>query len=68
MSEQSFNPLTLKGRSSAVSRRGSDRFLMERVVYDDSGQLVTASFMDYAIATADVLAISRSEQSGARRG
>ena len=49
------NPLTLKGQIHGGIAQGLGQILMERVVYDDeSGQLVTASFMDYAMPRADV--------------
>lgn len=49
-----INPLTLKGQIVGGIAQGLGQILMERVVYDDSGQLVTASFMDYAMPRADV--------------
>jgi len=49
-----INPLTLKGQIVGGIAQGLGQILMERVVYDESGQLVTASFMDYAMPRADV--------------
>lgn len=35
--------------------QGAGQALMERVVHDESGQILTASFMDYALPRADDL-------------
>ena len=44
------------GRSTAGCAQGVGQILMEEVVYDrESGQLVTASFMDYAMPRADTM-------------
>jgi carbon-monoxide dehydrogenase large subunit len=51
-----INPLTLKGQIHGGVAQGVGQALMEQVVYDpESGQLLTASFMDYAIPRADTL-------------
>jgi carbon-monoxide dehydrogenase large subunit len=51
-----INPITLKGQIHGGVAQGVGQALMENVVYDpDSGQLLTASFMDYAIPRADTL-------------
>ena len=51
-----INPLTLKGQIHGGVAQGAGQALMEQVVYDqDSGQLLTASFMDYAMPRADTL-------------
>src|SRR5439155_122253 len=51
-----INPVTLKGQIHGGVAQGVGQALMEQVVYDDeSGQLLTASFMDYAIPRADTL-------------
>jgi len=48
------NPLTLAGQIHGGVAQGAGQVLMEEVVYDkDSGQLVTASFMDYAMPRAN---------------
>src|SRR2546427_4124347 len=50
------NPVTLKGQIHGGVAQGVGQALMEQVVYDaESGQLLTASFMDYAIPRADTL-------------
>ncbi len=47
------NPLTLKGQIMGGIAQGAGQILMEQMVYDpDSGQLLTASFMDYAMPRA----------------
>jgi carbon-monoxide dehydrogenase large subunit len=49
-----INPLTLKGQIHGGIAQGVGQALMEQVVYDgDSGQLLTATFMDYAMPRAD---------------
>jgi carbon-monoxide dehydrogenase large subunit len=51
-----INPLTLKGQIHGGVAQGVGQALMEQVVYDpESGQLMTASLMDYAIPRADTL-------------
>ena len=51
-----INPVTLKGQIHGGVAQGVGQALMEQVVYDDdSGQLLAASFMDYAIPRADTL-------------
>ncbi len=51
-----INPVTLKGQIMGGIAQGVGQALMEQVVYDDeSGQLLTASFMDYAMPRADTL-------------
>ncbi len=51
-----INPLTLKGQIHGGVAQGVGQALMEEVVYEpESGQLLTASFMDYALPRADTL-------------
>ena len=51
-----INPLTLKGQIHGGVAQGVGQALMERVVYDkETGQLLSASFMDYAMPRADDL-------------
>jgi carbon-monoxide dehydrogenase large subunit len=48
-----LNPLTLKGQIVGGVVQGLSQVLMEELVYDaDSAQLLTASFMDYALPRA----------------
>jgi carbon-monoxide dehydrogenase large subunit len=50
------NPLTLAGQIHGGVAQGAGQALMEQVVYDrESGQLLTASFMEYAMPRADTL-------------
>ncbi|MGH8676010.1 MAG: molybdopterin cofactor-binding domain-containing protein, partial [Burkholderiales bacterium] len=47
------NPLTLKGQVMGGVVQGVGQILMEQIAYDaESGQLLTASFMDYAMPRA----------------
>ena len=49
-----INPLLLKGQIHGGVAQGLGQALMERIVFaDDSGQLVTGSFMDYCMPRAD---------------
>ena len=48
-----INPLTLQGQVVGGIVQGLGQILMERIVYDkESGQLLTGSFMDYAMPRA----------------
>jgi aerobic carbon-monoxide dehydrogenase large subunit len=49
-----INPLTLAGQIHGGLAQGIGQILMEQVVYEpESGQLLTASFMDYCMPRAD---------------
>ena len=49
-----INPMTLAGQIHGGVAQGVGQVLMEEVVYDrESGQLLSASFMDYAMPRAD---------------
>jgi aerobic carbon-monoxide dehydrogenase large subunit len=51
-----INPLTLKGQVHGGVAQGVGQVLMEQVAYDPkTGQLLSASFMDYAMPRADTL-------------
>jgi aerobic carbon-monoxide dehydrogenase large subunit len=51
-----INPLTLAGQIHGGVAQGVGQVLMEQVVYEKgSGQLLTASFMDYAMPRADTM-------------
>jgi carbon-monoxide dehydrogenase large subunit len=51
-----INPLTLKGQIHGGVAQGIGQALMEQVAYEDeSGQLLSASFMEYAMPRADTL-------------
>lgn len=49
------NPLLLKGQVIGGVVQGIGQCLYERVVYDEEGQLLTGSFMDYQLPRADDL-------------
>jgi carbon-monoxide dehydrogenase large subunit len=50
-----INPLIVKGQIHGGIAQGVGQVLMERIIYEeDSGQLLTATFMDYAMPRADV--------------
>ncbi|MEI9982751.1 MAG: xanthine dehydrogenase family protein molybdopterin-binding subunit, partial [Aliidongia sp.] len=46
------NPLLVEGQAHGGIVQGIGQALMERTVYDESGQLLTGSFMDYAMPRA----------------
>jgi carbon-monoxide dehydrogenase large subunit len=46
------NPMLANGQMIGGLAQGLGEAMMERIVYDEDGQLVTASFMDYAIPRA----------------
>jgi carbon-monoxide dehydrogenase large subunit len=50
-----LNPLLLAGQVHGGIAQGVGQALMERAVFDENGQLVTASFMDYCMPRADDL-------------
>jgi aerobic carbon-monoxide dehydrogenase large subunit len=50
-----LNPLLLAGQVHGGIAQGAGQALMERAVFDDGGQLLTASFLDYCMPRADDL-------------
>ena len=50
-----LNPLLLEGQVHGGIAQGVGQALMEDTVYDDGGQLLTASLMDYCLPRADNL-------------
>jgi carbon-monoxide dehydrogenase large subunit len=50
-----INPMIVEGQVHGGLAQGIGQALLEHAVYDKSGQLVTASFMDYAMPRADDL-------------
>lgn len=46
------NPMMAQGQMIGGLAQGLGEAMLERIVYDEDGQLVTASFMDYAIPRA----------------
>ena len=48
-----INPLIVEGQLHGGVVQGIGQALMEMTVYDDDGQLLTGSFMDYALPRAD---------------
>ena len=49
------NPLLLKGQVQGGLSQGVGQALFEHCVYDDAGQLLSGSFMDYCVPRADDL-------------
>ena len=47
-----INPLTVNGQAHGGIVQGIGQALRERVVYDQEGQLLTGSYMDYALPRA----------------
>jgi len=50
-----MNPLLLKGQIMGGIGQGVGQALIEDTAYDESGQLITGSFMDYAMPRADTM-------------
>jgi aerobic carbon-monoxide dehydrogenase large subunit len=50
-----INPMIVEGQIHGGIAQGVGQALLEHTVYDDSGQLVTGSYMDYAMPRADDL-------------
>jgi carbon-monoxide dehydrogenase large subunit len=50
---RAVNPLILHGQTHGGIAQGAGQALMERIVYDRNGQLLSGSFMDYAMPRAD---------------
>lgn len=50
-----INPMLAMGQVHGGVAQGAGQVLSERVVHDAAGQLITASFMDYALPRADDL-------------
>ena len=48
-----LNPLLFDGQVHGGIVQGAGRIMMEEVYYDESGQLITGSFMDYGMPRAD---------------
>ena len=52
---QPINPLILHGQVHGGIGQGAGQALVENHCYDDAGQVITATFMDYAMPRADLL-------------
>jgi carbon-monoxide dehydrogenase large subunit len=52
---RAINPLILHGQTHGGAAQGIGQALLERCAYDAQGQLLSASFMDYAMPRADML-------------
>ena len=50
-----INPMIVDGMVHGGITQGIGQALQEEAIYDDNGQLLTGSMMDYAVPTADVL-------------
>jgi carbon-monoxide dehydrogenase large subunit len=48
-----INPLLLQGQIHGGVAQGLGQVLLENIVYDEAGQLLTGSFMDYGMPRAD---------------
>ncbi|MEI6486412.1 MAG: xanthine dehydrogenase family protein molybdopterin-binding subunit [Sphingomonadales bacterium] len=49
------NPMLVEGQIHGGIAQGLGQAVIEDIVYDDAGQLITGSFMDYGIPRADVM-------------
>jgi carbon-monoxide dehydrogenase large subunit len=50
-----INPMIVEGQVHGGIAQGIGQAMLEQVVYDDDGQLITGSYMDYAMPRADDL-------------
>ncbi|MEL6947910.1 MAG: xanthine dehydrogenase family protein molybdopterin-binding subunit [Pseudomonadota bacterium] len=50
-----INPMIVEGQVHGGLAQGIGQAMLENAVYDDSGQLISASYMDYAMPRADDL-------------
>jgi len=50
-----INPMVVEGQVHGAIAQGLGGALFEHLVYDDDGQLITGSFMDYALPAATML-------------
>ncbi|WP_425040922.1 xanthine dehydrogenase family protein molybdopterin-binding subunit [Primorskyibacter sp. S187A] len=50
-----LNPMLVEGQIHGGVAQGIGQALTERVVFDEDGQLLTATFMDYAMPRADIM-------------
>lgn len=50
-----INPMIVDGQIRGAVAQGIGCALLERVVYDDEGQIRTSTFVDYLLPTADVI-------------
>ena len=48
-----INPMIVEGQIHGGVAQGVGQALLEEVVYDENGQMVTGSYMDYAMPRAD---------------
>jgi carbon-monoxide dehydrogenase large subunit len=53
---RAINPLLVHGQAHGAAVQGLGGALLEQLVYDETGQLVTGTFMDYAMPTAAAFA------------
>jgi aerobic carbon-monoxide dehydrogenase large subunit len=49
------NPMLVEGQIHGGIAQGLGQAVIENIVYDDAGQLITGSFMDYGIPRADMM-------------
>jgi carbon-monoxide dehydrogenase large subunit len=52
---RAVNPLILHGQAHGAIAQGLGQALLEQIIHDAEGQLLTGSFMDYAIPRADTV-------------
>ena len=50
-----INPMLVEGQIQGAVAQGLGEALLEELVYDDEGQLLTATLMDYAVPRADAV-------------
>ena len=55
-----INPVMIEGQVSGGTVQGLGQALLEHAVYDDAGQMLTASFMDYGMPRANLMPVMQS--------
>ena len=62
-----INPMIVEGQIHGGAAQGIGQALMEQIVFDATGQILTGSFMDYAMPRADDLPLFAVSQNVSRR-
>lgn len=62
-----INPMLVEGQLQGGVAQGIGQAIMERVVYDEDGNLISGSFMDYAMPRADDIPSSSPKAARSRR-
>ena len=64
---RAINPMLVHGQALGAAVQGLGGAFLERLVYDEAGQLVTGTLADYALPTAEAFPASTRSRSRKRR-